>query len=116
MHLRLTAVFCGPPGVGKPPLAAAIALRLARMYQQGGDETYVVTSTPDSLRMLADEDLLQPGIPIIFEELEGRDRKSHAKPLTANMMKHLCGIVDGGCISARYRDFTLTQRQPRMIC
>jgi hypothetical protein len=116
MHLRLTAVFCGPPEVGKSPLAAAIALRLARMYQDGDDEAYVVTSTPDSLRMLADEDLLRAGVPVIFEELEGKDRKSHARPLTANTMKHLCGIPDGGTISARYRDFAMQQKQPRLIC
>jgi hypothetical protein len=116
MHLQLTAVFCGPPEVGKSPLAAAIALRLARMYQDGDDEAYVVTSTPDSLRMLADEDLLRSGVPVVFEELEGKDRKSHARPLTANTMKHLCGIPDGGTVSARYRDFALQQKQPRLIC
>jgi hypothetical protein len=116
MHLRLTAVLCGPPEVGKSPLAAAIALRLARMYQDGDDEAYVVTSTPDSLRMLADEDLLRAGVPVIFEELEAKDRKSHARPLTANVMKHLCGVTDTGCISARYRDFVIHQKQPRLIC
>jgi hypothetical protein len=66
--------------------------------------------------MLADEDLLRAGVPVIFEELEGKDRRSHARPLTANTMKHLCGIPDGGCISARYRDFAMQQKQPRMIC
>jgi hypothetical protein len=115
MHLQLTAVFSGPPGVGKTPLAEAIAARFARMYQAGEGECYIVTSTPDSLRLLSDEDLLTEGVPIILEELEAKD-KSHARPLTANAMKHLCGVKDGGVMSARYRDFALNRRQPRMIC
>jgi hypothetical protein len=115
MHLQLTAVISGPPGVGKTPLAEAIAARFAQMYQQGEGECYIVTSTPDSLRLLADEDLLAEGVPIILEELEAKD-KSHARPLTANAMKHLRGVKDGGVMSARYRDFALNRRQPRMIC
>ena len=31
-------------------------------------------------------------------------------------MKHLCGVKDGGVLSARYRDFALNRKQPRMIC
>ena len=114
LHLKVTAVLCGPREVGKSPLVEATAARFARMYQEK-DEFYIVTSTPDSLRLLADEDLLVEGVPIIFEELEGKDNKSHARPLTANAMKHLCGVKDGGVMSARYRDFALNRKQPRMI-
>ena len=116
LHLKLTAILWGPPEVGKSPLAEAMAARFAQMYQDGDEENYIVTSTPDSLRLLADEDMLVEGVPIIFEELENKDRKSHARPLTANAMKHLCGVKDGGVMSARYRDFALSRKQPRIIC
>jgi hypothetical protein len=116
LHLKVTAVLHGPPEVGKTPLAEAIAARFARMYQEGEEECYIVTSTPDSLRLMADEELLAPGVPIVLEELEAKDRKSHARPLTANAMKQLCGVSDGGVMSARYRDFALNRKQPRIIC
>ena len=115
LHLVRTAVLCGPPDCGKTPLAESMAARFAEMYQVSG-EYYVVTSTPDSLRILADEELLAPGVPVIMEELEAKDRKSHARPLTANVMKHLCGVRDGGVLSARYRDFAFHRKQPRIIC
>ena len=79
------------------------------------DEYYIITSTPDSLKRLAEEGMMREGIPIVFDELDADDKKQHRGKLTANFMKQLTGVKDGGVLGARYQDFALHKNQPRMI-
>ncbi len=58
---------------------------------------------------------MREGIPIVFDELDADDKKQHRGKLTANFMKQLTGVKDGGVLGARYQDFALHKNQPRMI-
>jgi hypothetical protein len=114
VHLRMTCILYGPPGTGKTPLAEAAAARLALSYQEEA-EYYVLSSTPDSLRRVAEEGLLTPAVPIVLDELDAGDTKMHRSRLSANFVKNMCGVRGTGTIAARYQDFAFPERAPRFI-
>jgi hypothetical protein len=115
LHCKCTALFMGGAGLGKSPLAEALAARFSMAYQPAR-EYYVVTSTPDSLKRLAEESLLVDGVPIVFEELDGGDKSMHrGARLSANFFKQLLGVSDIGVVGARYSDFAIGRRQPRLV-
>ncbi len=57
-----------------------------RLTHEEKDEYYIITSTPDSLKRLAEEGMMREGIPIVFDELDADDKKQHRGKLTANFM------------------------------
>jgi hypothetical protein len=115
LHCKCTALFLGEAGLGKSPLAEALASRFALAYQPAR-EYYIVTSTPDSLKRLAEESLLVDGVPIVFEELDGSDQSMHrGARLSPNFFKQLLGVADIGVVGARYADFAIGRRQPRIV-
>lgn len=115
LHCRCTALLLGEAGLGKSPLAEALAARFSMAYQ-AAPEHYIVTSTPDSLKRLAEESLLVDGVPIVFEELDGSDKSMHrGARLSPNFFKQLLGVSDIGVVGARYADFAIGRRQPRIV-
>jgi hypothetical protein len=114
LHFRVAALFIGPPGMGKTPLCEALAARFALAYQER-NEYFVSTGTPDSLRRVAEEGLLVPGVPVVLDEVDPGDQKQHRGKLSGNFLKQLTGVKSGGVIGARYQDIALAPRSPRMI-
>jgi hypothetical protein len=114
VHLRVTCLLYGPPGTGKTRLAEAAAARLALSYQEEA-EYYVLSSTPESLRRVAEEGLLTPAVPIVLDELNAGDAKMHRSMLSANFVKNMRGARGTGTIAARYQDFAFPERAPRFI-
>jgi hypothetical protein len=100
--------------MGKTPLCEALAARFALSYQEH-HEYFVSTGTPDSLRRVAEEGLLVPGVPVVLDEVDPGDQKQHRGKLSGNFLKQLTGVKSGGVIGARYQDIALAPRSPRMI-
>jgi hypothetical protein len=100
--------------MGKTPLCEALAARFALAYQER-NEYFVSTGTPDSLRRVAEEGLLVPGVPVVLDEVDPGDQKQHRGKLSGNFLKQLTGVKSGGVIGARYQDIALAPRSPRMI-
>jgi hypothetical protein len=114
LHFTAAALFLGAPGLGKTPLAESLCARLALSYQETG-EYYISTGTPDSLRKVADEGLLRPGVPVLIDEVDPGDKKQHRQRMSANFLKQLCGVASGWTIGARYADVALAPMAPRLL-
>ena len=111
LHFEKVLVLWGKGGRGKTPAAEAIARRLAISY---GSMKYVKISAPDAMRTARDE--MERYVPVVFEDMRADDESQHGKKLTANYLKHLLNVPDGGQCRVRYAMIKFLPLQPRILC
>ena len=105
-------IITGPPQAGKTPLALACGLAVTESQHQ---PWFPVTSTVDSLRYCAEQDLFLPCVPIIIDEWNigksSQDQEAHK----AAFIKTVTDVTNSGTAHARYSDIKFPVNTPRII-
>ena len=110
LHLEKTLVLWGAGGNQKTPSAEAIAKEFAIAY----DKWYIKGNGPEALKHVQEE--FESLVTIIFEELSAGDVSQNGKKLSANYLKHLLDVQNGGQVRIRNVMLHFKPRQPRIIC
>jgi len=124
LFLEKTFVFCGPPGVGKTPLAVAIGAHWALGMPYPFEELYVIyTGTMANLNKVSAHGYMRELQPIVIDDSELKDSHQNRagsggdhQKLRANYIKHFLNVKDGGEVGARFNQVNLEVRQPRIVC
>ena len=111
LHLEKVLVLWGPAGRGKTQAARCVAKHLAIGH---GTARYVSAGNVDELKAAQHE--FEEGVPIILEELGANDVSQHGRRLSANYLKNLLNVPDGGTCRVRNRNVRFHPRQPRILC
>ena len=100
----------GAGGNQKTPSAEAIAKEFAIAY----NTCYIKGNGPEALKHVQDE--FDSLVTIIFEELSADDVSQNGRKLSANYLKHLLDVQNGGQVRIRNVMLHFKPRQPRIIC
>ena len=107
-----TIVFFGAPGKGKTPCARA----LAALYSQAQGKTkFIETQTADSLRKLAEFDLLEEGCGIVLDEWQPRQITCGPQGGGVEHVKNMLDPADAKTIEARFNDFAVPESCARFV-
>ena len=55
-------------------------------------------------------------VPVVLEELGANDVSQHGRPLSANYLKNLLNVPDGGTCRVRNKNIRFRRWQPRILC
>ena len=91
MHFEKALVLWGGAGRQNTPTATAIANTLAENYDVGH---YCKASSPDALKPA--QDYCGRCVPVILEELSAKDVSQQGRKMSANYLKQLFEMRDGG--------------------
>ena len=91
LHFEKALVLWGDGGQQNTPTAAAIANYLAENYDVGH---YCKASSPDALKPA--QEYFGKCVPVILEELSAADVSQQGRKMSANYLKQLFEIRDGG--------------------
>ncbi len=111
LHFEKVLVLWGDGGRGKTPIAECIANYLAVSY---GTNRYIRASTPDALRIAKDN--FDKLVPVILEDMSASDGSQHGKKLSANYLKSLFNVRDGGQCRVRHVNVNFHPLMPRILC
>ena len=101
----------GGGGLQKTPTAAALANHLAENYGVGH---YCQASSPDALKPA--QEYFGKCVPVILEELSAADVSQHGRKMSANYLKQLFEIRDGGQCRVRNTCVCFHPLQPKIVC
>ena len=99
LHFEKVLVLWGDAGMQKTPTAEAIANHLAENY---GTNRYIKASSPDALRV-AQQDF-GAYVPVLLEDWAADDVSQHGPSMSANYVKHLLDVKNGGQCRVRVND------------
>ena len=91
LHMEIVLVLWGRCGRGKTQSARAIAKYLAAGH---GASKYISTGNIDALKAVQHE--FAEYVPVILEEISAGNTSQHRRMLSANYLKHLFDVADGG--------------------
>ena len=111
LHMEKVLVLWGKGGRGKTQSARCIAKHLAIGH---GSLKYVSTDNVDALKVA--QYVFDEYVPIVLEELRADDISQHGRRLSANYLKDLFNVLDGGQCRVRNTNIFFHPRQPRIIC
>ena len=111
LNLEKVLVLWGPGGRGKTQAARCIAKHLAIGH---GASRYVSTGCVDELKAAQNE--FAERVPVVLEELGANDVSQHGRPLSANYLKNLLNVPDGGTCRVRNKNIRFCRWQPRILC
>ena len=75
---------------------------------------YVRTGNVDALKEVQDE--FGEHVPVVLEDMSADDTSQHGRKLSANYLKHLLNVQDGGQCRIRNKNIHFHRRQPRILC
>lgn len=109
---QTTMAICGVPGLGKTPLARAVAASYARARNR---PHFVQSSTVDSLRMLSVQGFFERHTAVVLDEWrigqDSQDPNSHK----VDFLKCLTDVQNPGTVRLRYSDVRFAADMPRII-
>ena len=111
LHLEKVLVLWGKGGRGKSQCARAIAKYIATGH---GTNKYLGTGNLDALKTVQHE--FAEYVPVILEELSADDTSQHGRKLSANYLKELLNVPDGGQCRIRNTNVIFFPRQPKILC
>ena len=111
VHLKKTLVLFGPGGNMKTPIAEVIAKELTIAYDTG---RYIKVSGPEAAKGVQDE--FDTYVTVILEEFSPDDVAQHGRKLSANYLKQLLDVTNGGQVRVRNVMLNFKPLQPRIIC
>ena len=111
LHFEKVLVLWGDAGMQKTPTAEAIANHLAENY---GTNRYIKASSPDALRVAQLD--FSPYVPIILEDWAADDVSQHGRSMSANYLKHLLDVKNGGQCRVRNTNVCFHPLQPKIVC
>jgi hypothetical protein len=108
-----TLIFCGPPEMGKTPLARAIA----KLYVEAKDDQrgFIQTSTADSLRQCFAQGLMMEGSCLVMDEWKPGKESQDAKGGLCDFIKCLTDVGNPGSLALRYSDIKFPGSYPRLL-
>ena len=109
-----TFVLLGDAGLGKMPLARAMAGMHCHLR---GLPYYIESNTPDSLRQVAVNGFFRECVPVILDEWRPVKKSSTDASGSdlLDMLKCLTSVADGGTIKCRYSDIKFSPRMPKIV-
>ena len=109
--MEVVLVLWGAGGRGKTQSARCVAKHLAV-----GHDTlrYISTGNVEALKIVQKE--FDERDPVILEELSADDVSQHGRGLSANYLKNLFDVPDGGACRVRNTCVLFHPRQPRILC
>ena len=111
LHMEKVLVLWGKGGRGKTPTADAVAKHFAISYDTN---RYMSTGNVDALKEVQDE--FGEHVPVVLEDMSANDTSQHGRKLSANYLKHLLNVQDGGQCRIRNKNINFFRRQPRILC
>ncbi len=111
LHLEKVLVLWGAGGRGKTQSARALAKYIAAGH---GTDKYISTGNVDALKALQHE--FAQYVPVILEDMSADDTSQHGRKLSANYLKHLLDVPDGGQCRIRNTNVSFCPRQPKILC
>jgi hypothetical protein len=108
-----TFIFCGPPEMGKTPLARAIA----KLYVEarGEQRGFIQTSTADSLRQCFVQGLMMEGSCLVMDEWKPGKESQDAKGGLCDFIKCFTDVENPGALALRYSDIKFPSSYPRLL-
>ena len=111
LHMEKVLVLWGKGGRGKTPSADAVAKHFAISYDTN---RYMSTGNVDALKEV--QDAFGEHVPVVLEDMSANDTSQHGRKLSANYLKHLLNVQDGGQCRIRNKNINFYRRQPRILC
>jgi hypothetical protein len=110
-------VIHGNAQCAKTPVARALCALLAGALQKksGKAPFYLKVGTADSLRDAQTAGLMQPNVPILFDEVTPGAPRGSRPAMGCECVKHMTDVIETTCLDGRMKDITFACPQPRIF-